>query len=159
LKRNALAARRSSTALRVCQAWHRTSDVKVLAPDDRGAEGEETGKGGTARWGLEEAQSNRAGRRTGIPPQAGWGPTRDESRHRRDDREVLHPHRGVLYQSGVYAPNVLCLTLGDLPTVRTRGLRPGGPVLTGRQTSAEGIGGPRQARLGRHHTAERRGNR
>jgi hypothetical protein len=98
------------------------------------------------RWGLEEAQSKRAGRRIGIPP-------------RRDDREVLHPHRGVLYQSGAYAPNVLGLTLGDLPTVRTRGLRPGKPGLTGRQKSAEGRGGPRQARLVRHPNAERRGNR
>lgn len=66
--------------------------MKVLAPGDRGADllargtqarGEEKGKGVTARWGLGEAQSNRAGRRTGIPP-------------RRDAREVLHPHRGVL---------------------------------------------------------------
>ena len=24
---------------RVCQAWHRTSEVQVLAPGDRGAEG------------------------------------------------------------------------------------------------------------------------
>ena len=52
--------------LRVCQVWHRTSEVKILAPGDRGAEGEEKGKGGTARCGLKEAQSNRAGRRTGT---------------------------------------------------------------------------------------------
>jgi hypothetical protein len=26
-------------AVRVCQAWHRTSEVKVLAPGSRGAEG------------------------------------------------------------------------------------------------------------------------
>ena len=56
------------------RAWHRTSEVKVLAPGDRGAEGEEKGKGVTARWGLEEAQSNRAGRRTGIPPRRDVGP-------------------------------------------------------------------------------------
>jgi len=41
--------------------------------------------------------------------------TRDE---RARDREVLHPQRGVLYKSGVYARNVLSLTLGDLPAVR-----------------------------------------
>jgi len=109
------------------------------------------------RWGLAEAQSNRAGRRTGTGYEVWY--TRDESRHRRDDREVLHPHRGVLYQSGVSAPTVLCLTLGDLSAVRTRGLRTGIPGLTGRQKSAEGIGGPRQARRGRHPSAERRGTR
>jgi len=43
--------------------------------------------------------------------------TRVESRHRRDDREVLHPQRGVLDTSGAYARNVLGLTLGDLPAV------------------------------------------
>jgi len=46
--------------------------------------------------------------------------TRDESRHRRDDREVLHPQRGVLYKSGVYAPNVLGLALGDLSAAPAR---------------------------------------
>ncbi len=38
-------------------------------------------------------------------------PTRDE---RARAREGLHPQRGVLYKSGVYAPNVLCLTRGEL---------------------------------------------
>ena len=106
------------------------------------------------RWGLEEAQSKRAGRRTGTGYEVWY--TRDE---RARDREVLHPHRGVLYKSGVYAPTVLGLTLGDLPTVRTRGLRPGKPGLTGRQKSAEGRGGPGQARRVRHPNAERRGTR
>jgi hypothetical protein len=97
------------------------------------------------RWGLEEAQSNRAGRCTGTGYEVWY--TRDG---RARDREVLHPHRGVLYKSGVYAPNVLCLTLGDLPTVRTSGLRPGEPSLTGRQKSAEGIvcAGQRRAQGG-----------
>ena len=80
--------------------------------------------------------------------------TRDE---RACDREVLHPQRGVLYKSGVYAPNVLCLTLGDLSAVRTRGLTAERSGLIGRQKSAEGIRGPRQARLARHPNAERRG--
>ena len=86
------------------------------------------------RWGLEEAQSKRAGRRTGTGYEVWY--TRDE---RARDREVLHPHRGVLYNSGVYAPNVLGLTLGDLPAVRTCGLSVERSVLTGRQKSAEGI--------------------
>jgi hypothetical protein len=30
---------------RVCQAWHRTSEVQVLVPGIRGAEGEEKGQG------------------------------------------------------------------------------------------------------------------
>jgi hypothetical protein len=65
------------------------------------------------RWGLEEAQSKRAGRRTGTGYEV-WC-TRDE---RARDREVLHPQGGVLYKSGVYARNVLCLTLGDLLVVQ-----------------------------------------
>lgn len=106
------------------------------------------------RWGLEEAQSKRAGRRTGTGYEVWY--TRDE---RARDREVLHPQRGVLYKSGAYARNVLCLTLGDLSTVQSSGLKSGEPDLTGRQKSAEGILGPRQARLVRHPKAERRGNR
>lgn len=31
--------RASAGFRRVCQAWHRASEVKVLAPGDRGAEG------------------------------------------------------------------------------------------------------------------------
>ena len=104
--------------------------------------------------GLEEAQSKDAGRRTGTGYEV-WH-IRDELAR---DREVLHPRRGVLYKSGVYAPNVLCLTLGDLPAVRRSGLGPGEPGLSGRQKSAEGIAGWRQARLVRHPEAERRGNR
>jgi len=105
------------------------------------------------RWGLEEAQSKSAGRRTGTGYEVWY--TRDE---RARDSEVLHPQRGVLDTSGVCALNVLCLTLGDLPAVRRSGLRTGEPGLSGRQKSAEGIVGWRQARLGRHPEAERRGN-
>jgi hypothetical protein len=39
---------------------------------------------------------------------------RDE---RARDREVLHLQRGVLYKSGVYAWNALCLTPGGLQRV------------------------------------------
>ena len=42
-------------------------------PGFRGAEGKEKGKGVIVRWGLEEAPSKSAGRRTGIPPKAGCG--------------------------------------------------------------------------------------
>jgi hypothetical protein len=114
--------------------------VKVLAPGSRGAEGEEKGKGVTARWGLKEAQSNRAGRRTGTGYEV-W-PTRDE---RARDREVLPPHWGVLYKSGVYAPNVLGLTSGrsaDCPKERTEagGTRPdrSAEVSQGHRRSAAG---------------------
>jgi hypothetical protein len=65
------------------------------------------------RWGLEEVQSKSAGRRTGTGYEVWY--TRDEWAR---DREVLHPQWGVLYKSGVYARNDLCLTLGDLPVVR-----------------------------------------
>ena len=51
---------------RVCQAWHRASGVEVPVPGSRGAEGEEKGQGAIARGRLEEAQSTRAGRRTGT---------------------------------------------------------------------------------------------
>jgi len=50
------------------------------------------------------------------------GTTRDE---RARDRAVRHPPGGVLYQSGAYARNVLCLTLGDLSAV-PRGTEGGG---------------------------------
>jgi hypothetical protein len=54
-------------------------------------------------------------------------------------------------------------TFGVLPWEICRsspwGLRAEGSVLTDRQKSAEGIGGPAQARLVRHPQAERRGNR
>jgi hypothetical protein len=74
------------------------SEVKVVAPGVRAAEGEEKGKGVTVRWGLEEAPSKDAGRRTGTGYEA-WH-TWDE---RARDREVLHAQGGVLYKSGVYA--------------------------------------------------------
>jgi hypothetical protein len=82
-------------------------------PGVRGAEGKEKGKGLSREAGLEEAQSKCAGRRTGTGSEVWYA--RDE---RARDREVLHPQRGVLYKSGVYAQNDLCLTLGDLPVVR-----------------------------------------
>ena len=63
------------------------------------------------RWGLEEAQSKSAGRRTGTGYEV-WC-TRDELAR---DSEVLHPSEGALYKSGVYARKVLCLTPGDLPS-------------------------------------------
>ncbi len=61
------------------------------------------------RWGLEEAQSKYAGRRTGTRYEVWY--TRNELAR---DSEVLHPQWGVLYKSGVYAWKVLCLTPGGL---------------------------------------------
>jgi ribosomal protein S18 acetylase RimI-like enzyme len=47
---------------RVCRAWHVTTQVKVLRPGIRRAEGEGNGKGVTVRWGLKEAEPKAAGR-------------------------------------------------------------------------------------------------
>jgi len=87
LQRPALCA--AAEPQRVCQAWHRSSGVEVPVPGNRGAEGQEKGKGVIARWGLEEAQSKCAGRRTGTGSEVWY--TRDE---RARDREVLHPQAG-----------------------------------------------------------------
>jgi len=65
---------------------------------------------------------------------------------------------GVLYKSGVYAWNALCLTPGGLQRV-PQGLRGSRGFLTALQKSAEGIVGERQARLVRHSRAERWRNR
>jgi hypothetical protein len=61
------------------------------------------------RWGLEEAQSEDAVRRTGTGYEVWY--TWDELAR---DNEVLHLREGVLYKSGAYAWKVLCLTPGDL---------------------------------------------
>ena len=47
---------------RVRRAWRVTLQVRVLWPGIRRAEGKEKGKGVVARRGLEEAQSEAAGR-------------------------------------------------------------------------------------------------
>jgi hypothetical protein len=93
---------RAAQACRVCRTWHRTHGVQVPVPGVSAAEGEEQGKGVTARWGREEAQSKDVGRRTGTGYEVWY--TRDE---RARDREVLHARWGVLDQSGVYASKVL----------------------------------------------------
>jgi hypothetical protein len=77
------------------------------------AEGKEKGKGVVVRQGLEEAQSENAGRRTGTGYEV-WH-TQDETAR---DGEVLHLRKGVLYKSGVHALKVLCLTPGDLFAVQ-----------------------------------------
>ena len=113
--------------------------MKVPVPGLSGAEGKEKGKGVVVRQGLEEAQSETAGRRTGTGYEVWY--IRDE---RARDREVLHPQRGVLYKSGVYARNVLGLTLGDLsachvlPSLESDGM--------GWQKSAEAVRGEITAR-------------
>ena len=90
------------------------------------------------RWGLKDP-IQKCGATNRNPAASGMWYARGESRHRRDDSEALHPRRGVLYKSGVYARNVLSLTPGDLPVVPSSGLRAGRPALTGREESAEGI--------------------
>ena len=64
---------------------------------------------------------------------------------------------------GFINPAVTRETFGALPGEICRlsrmGLRVAGATPTGRQKSAEGLRGPRQARRVRHPTAERRGNR
>ncbi|BDB13249.1 hypothetical protein ANFP_05690 [Acidithiobacillus ferrooxidans] len=54
--------REASSYPDVRRAWRVTSQVRVLWPGFRRAEGEEKGKGVVARRGLEEAQSEAAGR-------------------------------------------------------------------------------------------------
>ncbi|MDY6857245.1 MAG: hypothetical protein SWO11_21590 [Thermodesulfobacteriota bacterium] len=120
------------------------------------------------RRGLEEAQSKSAGRRTGTGSEVWY--IRDEWAR---DHKVLHPQRGVLYKSGVYALKALCLTPGGLYSVlkevwlrycgtagkpggkqrrqsstlsHCNGLRHEQSCLTAVQESAEGIvGGSKQA--------------
>ena len=60
LKRDGV--KRRPLAPRVRRAWRVTSQVRVLWPGIRRAEGKEKGKGVVARRGLEEAQSEAAGR-------------------------------------------------------------------------------------------------
>jgi hypothetical protein len=76
---------------RACQAWHRASGVNVLTLGVSRAIAEESGKGITVRWGLREASSTDAGRRTG---------TRVEVWHHWDERAraraVLHPMARLL---------------------------------------------------------------
>jgi hypothetical protein len=90
--------------------------VQVPVPGVSAAEGEEQGKGITARWGLEEAPSKDVGHRTGTGDEVWY--TWDE---RARDRAVLHARWGVLEQSGVYASPVRCLTPGGLPGVSGEG--------------------------------------
>jgi hypothetical protein len=111
-------------------------------------------KASTTRWGLKEAQSKRAGRRTGTGYEV-WD-TRDE---RTRDGDVRHP-QGV----GLTNPASTRGTFGVLPWEICRssshtGRRAERSALTGGQKSAEGIVGPTQAKLVRQPKAERRGNR
>jgi len=60
--RCAIKPRTAGEFKRVRRAWRVTSQVRVLWPGIRRAEGKEKGKGVVARRGLEEAQSEAAGR-------------------------------------------------------------------------------------------------
>jgi hypothetical protein len=108
----------------------------------------------TVRWGLEEAQSKRAGRRTGTGYEVWY--TRDE---RARDCEVLHP-QGVCFIHPASMRGTFCVLPWEIcRSSQLEGLRVEGSVLTDRQKSAGGLGGPTQAKLVRHPKAERRGNR
>jgi hypothetical protein len=110
------------------------------------------------RWGLEEAQSNGAGRRTGIPLRRDVGPP------------GTSPATGGMTATSSIRTVVCCInpaptreTFCALPweicRLSREGLRVAGAALIIRQKSAEGIVGPRQARRVRHPDAERRGTR
>ena len=73
----------------MCQAWRRDSGVQVPIPGVRGAEGQEKDKGAVVRLGLEEVQSENAGRRIGTGYEVWY--TRDQWAR---DHEVLHPRLG-----------------------------------------------------------------
>ena len=92
--------------------------VRVPCPGKRGAEGQAKRKGVTVRWGLKEAWSEGAGRRTGTGYEV-WYAWDEWARN----HEVLHPQGGVLYKSGVSALTGVRLTAGDLVGV----LGSGGP--------------------------------
>ncbi len=83
--------------------------VRVPCPGKRGTEGQAKRKGVTVRWGLKEAWSESAGRRTGTGYEV-WR-VRDEWAR---NHKVLHPQGDVLYKSGVYALKGVRLTTGDL---------------------------------------------
>src|SRR5206468_3428288 len=85
------------------------SGVSVPCPGRRGAEGQAKRKGVTVRGGLKEAWSEGAGRRTGTGYEV-WYAWDEWARN----HEVLHPHGGVRYKSGVDAPKGVRLTMGDL---------------------------------------------
>src|SRR5712692_5968629 len=92
--------------------------VRVPCPGRGGTEGQAKRKGVTVRWGVKEAWSKGAGRRTGTGYEVWY--VRDEWAR---NHKVLHPQRNVLYKSGVYAPKGVRLTAGDLVGV----LGSGGP--------------------------------
>jgi len=76
-------------------------------------------------------------RETGIPPEAGCG-TPGTSWHVTAKFSI--GRWGVLYKSGAYAWNVLCLTPGDLLCVPPlAGLNVEGSTLIAGEKSAEGI--------------------
>jgi hypothetical protein len=75
--------------------------VQVPCPGMRGAAGQGKRQGVTVRWGLQDAWHEGAGRGTRTGDEV-WYVRDAWARH----PAVLHPHRGVREQSGVYAPTV-----------------------------------------------------
>ena len=69
---------------------------EIPCPGKRGTEGQAKRKGVIVRWGLKEAWSKGAGRRTGTGDEVWY--VRDEGAR---NHKVLHPQGDVLYKSGV----------------------------------------------------------
>jgi hypothetical protein len=108
----------------------------------------------TVRWGLEEAQSTRAGRRTGTGSEVWY--TRDE---RACDREVLHP-QGVYLIHPASTHGTFCVLPWEICGLskRTEGgeIRAERPAEVSRGYSRPGAGEAREAPQGRK-AGERRG--
>ncbi len=94
----------------------------------------------TVRWGLEEAQSTRAGRRTGTGYEV-WC-TRDE---RARDREVLHP-QGVYLINPASTRGTFCVLPWEICWLSRRKRTEGGAIRAERP--AEVSGGYRRPDVG-----------
>jgi len=92
------------------------------------------------------------------PAQAGWGtpgtsPTTGGMTAKSSIRS------GVRFINPAPTRETFWVLPWEICRLSRKGLGVAGAALTGRQKSAEGIVGSRQAKLGRHPNAERRGNR
>jgi len=91
------------------------------------------------RWGLEEAQSKRAGRRTGTGYEVWY--TRDELAR---DNEVLHPQSGVCFINPAFTREAFCVLPWEISrsSERTGGRATGsdrpGEVSRGQSSSEAG---------------------